>query len=126
MLDLKPEEQNFAVAPDLMMRLQAVLGDKLDQIYIRGNGCEKCNYDGNIGLTVAAEVVELDHEMLRFLRQGEKLRARQIWKGKPGSKSYVDHALEKVAAGIVDPADAETRLGVPLDYGQTFYVETDV
>jgi len=125
LLSLSEKEREMTVPRDLFNRIQTVLGAKLDQIYVRGDGCEHCKFDGNIGLTVAAEVVELDHEMLKHLRASNKLLARKIWKRKPGSISYVEHALEKIGAGLVDPADAETRLGVPLDYSQTFYADVD-
>lgn len=126
--DLTGQEREIAVSRDLEDRLLSVIApEQFGEIHVRGDGCEYCNNDGNIGLTVAAETVQLDHEILRHLRRGDKLRARKHWKEMHQGMSYVDHAIQKIGMGLVDPTDAETRLGVPLTHSQTFYKndETD-
>lgn len=123
LVDLSSSERAEAVSPDLDNRLLAVLPNQYGEVFVRNiAGCDACDHKGNIGLTVAAETVQLDHEMLRHLREGNKMKARQIWKAQNGM-SYVEHAIMKIGMGMSDPTDAETRLGVPLTHSQTFYTE---
>lgn len=121
LVDLSDSEKAASIEPDLDNRLKEVLPNEYGEVFVRGNGCEACNHEGNKGLTVAAETVQLDHEMLKHLRDGNKLKARHIWKERHQGMSYVDHAIKKIGMGISDPTDAETRLGVPLTHAQTFY-----
>lgn len=124
--DLSGSERAAALDPDLDYRLNAVMTpEQYSEVCIRGDGCEECNGEGNKGLTVAAETVQLDHEMLKHLRNGDKIKARKVWKDLHQGMSYVEHAIKKIGMGISDPTDAETRLGVPLTHSQTFYQQED-
>jgi hypothetical protein len=73
-----------------------------------------------IGQTVAAEIVATDQEMLGYLREGNIPRAHEYWIKDKGGRSYVDHAVELIKEGHVDPYLAEERLGVPLNFNQVF------
>lgn len=127
LVNLKGQERNIAVAPDLHERLGSVIKpEEFENVHVRGDGCEYCKNDGNVGLTVAAETVLLDHQILRELREGNKLKARRLWQDTQQGMSYVDHAILKIAHGEVDPTAAETRLGVPLTHSQTFYEENNL
>lgn len=125
--DVRGEERSIAVSPDLEDRLNAVMTpEQFGEVCVRGDGCEYCNHEGNIGLTVAAETVQLDNDMLKHLRNGDKLKARRQWREMHRGMSYVEHAIRKIGMGISDPTDAETRLGVPITHAQTFYQQEDM
>lgn len=119
LLDLKPEERSSYVPEDVQDRLRRVLDDR-EGVYVRGEGCEECSKRGLIGQTVAAEIIATDQEMLGYLREGNIPRAHEYWVKDKGGVSYVQHAVNMIQAGEVDPYIAEERLGVPLNFTQVF------
>ena len=119
MLDMKPEELVRYVPRDVQQRLDKVLPDQ-GGVYVRSKGCEKCRDLGLVSQTVAAEVIALDQRMLGHLREGKIADAYDYWLKEKRGKSYVQHALDLIRQGMVDPYLAEERLGVPLDFNQIF------
>lgn len=115
---LSVEEREKSVPRDCMRRLtNAYDADKLQsegKLCVRGSGCEVCDGDGFEGLTVAAEVINVDREMLTFMRNGEIEEARKYWIETKNGKSFMSHALNMITAGDVDPYAAELCLGSPL------------
>lgn len=75
----------------------------------RKGGCDKCN-GGVIGRSVVAETVDITDELIEFFSRGEYNEARRHFRDN-GGKFVVDHALEKVMEGLVDPRDAEAKVG---------------
>lgn len=92
--------------------------DRISSICVRGAGCANCKDLGFNGLTVAAEVVAPDREMLAHLRAGNVEEAINHWRSKQHGQSYVDHALRHIEAGQADPRITEQRLGVPLNWAK--------
>lgn len=119
MLDMKPKELARFVPRDVQQRLDIVLAEQ-DGVHVRGKGCEKCHGLGLVSQTVAAEVIALDQRMLGHLRAGKMSDAYDYWLNEKHGKSYVQHALDLIRQGVVDPYLAEERLGVPLDFNQIF------
>lgn len=119
LLDLKPEERSNYVPEDVQDRLSRVLDDR-EGVYVRGEGCDECSKRGLVGQTVAAEIIATDQEMLGYLREGNIPRAHEYWVKEKGGESYVQHAVNLIKAGLVDPYIAEERLGVPLNFTQVF------
>lgn len=122
--ELEKDEQKQALPKTVMDALKRTLdheeiyGDSTHEgIYVRGDGCEHCDKQGLRGQTVTAEVISLDQDMLALLRNGKMLDAHNMWKEK-GGKSYIEHALELVKKGILDPFIATSRLGVPLNFNK--------
>ncbi|MBP1313323.1 ATPase, T2SS/T4P/T4SS family [Herbaspirillum huttiense F1] len=95
----------------LLARLRKVIPDRLQDVFLCGPGCEVCSHRGTIGRTVVAEVIVPDEIFFRHLRMGEKCQAWRHWKQSLGGRSIADHALEKVVAGLIDPAMAEKVVG---------------
>jgi type II secretory ATPase GspE/PulE/Tfp pilus assembly ATPase PilB-like protein len=60
---------------------------------------------------VVAEVILPDEQFFKYIRAGEKTRAIQYWIQELGGKTILDHAIEKVAAGLIDPRMAEKMVG---------------
>lgn len=99
----------------LLERLMSTITD-MDQIHIRGEGCAECAGMGIIGQTVAAELVPTDPVILGAIRNGNMDAAYKHWRNELNGRTFVDHALELIQTGVIDPCLTELRLGVPLDY----------
>lgn len=91
----------------------------IDQIYVRGSGCTRCNQTGVKRRTVVGEIVVTDHKMMSHLRRHDTVAAMEYWQQELGGMSMIDHAIEKVKAGRVDPFEAEDVLG-PLVSGLAY------
>ncbi|MBF0482499.1 MAG: Flp pilus assembly complex ATPase component TadA, partial [Desulfovibrionaceae bacterium] len=115
MLDIPENEREYFIPLDVQQRLIR-RAENIENVYVRGEGCERCNRRGLSSQTVAAEVVATDQAMLGFLRAGNTEKAYEHWKIEYNGVDYVQHALQLIQAGTVDPYLAEERLGVPLDF----------
>ena len=93
-------------------RLRIALGNALSNVCMSGDGCSHCNGRGTIGRTVVAEVIIPDAEFYERVRAGNKIAALEYWRTELGGRSIVEHAIEKVAAGLIDPAVAEKTVGL--------------
>jgi general secretion pathway protein E len=102
-----PNELPFAA----YARVQRAVGSELHKVHIAGPGCEHCKHQGTLGRTVIAEVIVPDDQFFKYIRVGEKMEAVAYWLHELGGKTIREHAIEKVAAGIVDPRMAEKVVG---------------
>ncbi|NVE00136.1 GspE/PulE family protein [Massilia sp. BJB1822] len=99
------------VGEALLARLQRVLGAAIGQACIAGDGCVHCRQHGTIGRTVVAEVIATDARFFEHIRAGEKGLAMAYWLSELDGKTLMQHAIDKVAAGSVDPRMAERAVG---------------
>jgi len=97
--------------PAVLARVRQAVGQELSGVYLVGDGCDECMHHGTTGRSVIAEIILPDDQFFRYLRQGEKTAAMQYWKQSLGGRTILEHATEKVAAGIVDPRMAEKVVG---------------
>lgn len=74
------------------------------------NDCETCEKKGYIGRTLIAETLVTNYEIMDALKNHESRRAREEW-FKSGGQSMMEHGLEKVIAGIVDPHEVQRHVG---------------
>ena len=107
----KATEQMFPIA------LKAVMRDRFgldpDRMFVTNpEGCEKCDGTGEDGRTVICEVIRPDRTMRQLFKDGLDAKAEDHWRrtriaafDQPDctGKTYVEHGLFKVAAGMVDP-----------------------
>ncbi|QGZ42150.1 type II secretory ATPase GspE/PulE/Tfp pilus assembly ATPase PilB-like protein [Pseudoduganella flava] len=98
------------LAPSVAERVAQVVSD-LRQVYVTGPGCPHCAGRGTTGRTVLAEIIVPDEQFFRHIRQGDKSAAVAHWLQELGGRTIVDHAIEKVAAGLIDPRMAEQVVG---------------
>jgi general secretion pathway protein E len=86
--------------------------EKLDieNVYLRGCGCEHCKNTGVIGRTVVAEVIKTNYKLLELIKSGNHEEALNYWVS-TGGITMKDHAISKVNAGICDPSDTESLVG---------------
>lgn len=94
----------------LVNRVRRAVGDRLDQVRVAGPGCEHCS-NGTIGRTVVAEVIRADTTFSELLREGRKGAAHDYWIHEMGGQTVAQHAVDKVAQGLVDPRMAERVVG---------------
>ncbi|WP_116137945.1 GspE/PulE family protein [Trinickia diaoshuihuensis] len=97
----------------LIARVKRAVGARFDQVRVAGPGCPHCK-NGTVGRTVVAEVVRTDATFCELLRAGRKADAHRYWMSELSGQTVAQHALEKVAAGLVDPRMAERIVG-PLE-----------
>ncbi len=88
----------------------------IDQLYVRGDGCEHCRRSGTSGRTVVAETVVTNERLMGFLRKQDRIGAINYWRTELHGMSMIDHAIVKIRQGIVDPFQAEEVVG-PINLG---------
>ncbi|MFZ6774454.1 GspE/PulE family protein [Undibacterium sp. SXout7W] len=95
----------------VMQRIILAVQADIEAVCIVGSGCEFCNHQGTIGRTVVAEVILPDAQFFEYIRAGEKTKAAQYWIQELRGKTILEHAIEKIATGFVDPRMAEKVVG---------------
>lgn len=80
----------------------------LEKMKVRGEGCPKCNFLGIIREQAVAEVVVTDEQLMVDCIEHGVLIAGRNHRKRPGSdKSMIEHAMDLVLEGLLDPSDAE-------------------
>lgn len=98
--------------PEAMLaRVKQVTGGDIAGVCIAGDGCEHCRQQGTVGRSVIAEVITPDEQFFKYIRAGEKTLAVEHWLTALGGKTIIDHAIDKMKDGIVDPRMAEKMVG---------------
>lgn len=113
------------IIPDFdrhLERFKMATEGRIDQLYVKGEGCPKCGGSGITGRTVVAEVVAPDVRMMSMVREGCMHDAIEYWKRDHGGASLVEHSSIKVRSGLVDPFMAEEVVG-PLEGGRCLPLE---
>lgn len=95
----------------LVARVKRVAGARIGDVCLAGDGCDHCRGRGTIGRTVVAEVIRTDARFFALLRDGDKAGAITYWLRHLDGQTVVDHAVEKVIEGVVDPRMAERVVG---------------
>jgi type II secretory ATPase GspE/PulE/Tfp pilus assembly ATPase PilB-like protein len=98
--------------PALFARVRRAVGSRIDEVRVSGAGCPHCSNRGTIGRTVVAEVIRTDATFCQLLREGKKAAALGYWLTEMDGKTVAQHAVDKVAAGLVDPRMAERVVGL--------------
>lgn len=108
---LRLVEQPQALPAAALARTRQAVGEAIFQVCIAGPGCAHCREQGTVGRTVVAEVILPDERFFEHLRQGDKGAALAHWRGALGGRTLLEHAVQKVADGLVDPRMAEQTVG---------------
>ena len=64
---------------------------------------------------MVAEVIEIDDDMLRFFKKGDTESAEEYWLTKLKGRTFLEHALDRIKAGQIDPNLTSQRLNMPLN-----------
>lgn len=83
----------------------------INKAHVLGDGCGNCNMSGTVGRTVVAEVIVTDNELMKFIRNGDRIGAIDYVRREQAVLSMLDHAILKINAGIIDPFQAEDVVG---------------
>ncbi|MDB5773102.1 MAG: secretion system protein, partial [Burkholderia sp.] len=97
--------------PAMLARARNALSGNVDGVCVAGAGCPQCNYAGTTGRTVLAEIILPDDHFFHYVRSGEKAKATEYWLQHLKGRTILDHAIEKIAAGLIDPRMAEKVVG---------------
>jgi type II secretory ATPase GspE/PulE/Tfp pilus assembly ATPase PilB-like protein len=95
----------------VVSRVRRAIGANFSKVCVAGPGCGHCRHIGTIGRTVLAEVILPDEQFFKYIRAGEKVEAVQYWLRQLSGRTILDHAIEKIGAGHVDPRMAEQMVG---------------
>jgi len=95
----------------LVERVRGAVAGRLQEVCVAGEGCEHCRGRATLGRTVVAEVIRTDAQFFALLRTEGKASAAEYWRHALDGRTVMDHAVEKVASGIVDPRMAERVVG---------------
>lgn len=80
-------------------------------VYIQGNGCDQCRGSGTAGRTVVAETIVTDNALMKFIKEGDRIGAIEYVRQQHAGMSMLEHAIQKINAGDVDPFLAEDVVG---------------
>lgn len=83
-------------------------------------GCEVCGVgNGYKGRSVIAEVILPDATFMEFIRNNDKEGAEKYWLTHLNGRNLIEHMIDRVRAGDVDPVDAERIIGplIPPERG---------
>lgn len=84
---------------------------RLEKTFVRGDGCVHCRNTGTIGRTVVSEVIITDQHLMTFIKNQDRIGAIAYWKRDQRGVTMLEHAIEKINAGVVDPFQTEDVIG---------------
>jgi type II secretory ATPase GspE/PulE/Tfp pilus assembly ATPase PilB-like protein len=74
-------------------------------------GCSKCNNTGYTSRTVVAEVIIPDDNFMDLVKKDQKTEAEKYWLNHLNGRNMIEHMVDRLKAGEVDPTDAERVVG---------------
>ena len=110
-LDGTSAQNRGILALDLARRLEAADADPRSVFFQNPKGCGRCGGQGIIGRTVIAEILVPDQEILDLISAGRMTDAWKHFREVHLGRTMMDHALDKIRGGLVDPRDVEAKLG---------------
>ena len=84
----------------------------LNQVYVRGVGCEHCNGTGTIGRIKAGEIIMTNSEFLNLALEGETEKALKYWLEKMNGRTLKEAAIELMLRGIIGVDELERWVGM--------------
>lgn len=92
-----------------LRRIMSVV--QLEKTFVHGCGCNDCRQTGTIGRTVVSETIITDPHLMAFVKKQDRVGAMEYWKRDQRGVTMLEHAIEKIDAGLVDPFQAEDVIG---------------
>ena len=94
-------------------RVKEAFGDLgLQQVFVRGAGCEHCDGAGTIGRIKAGEIIVTDSEFLRYALAGETESALKYWLERLDGRTLKEAAIELMLKGIIGVDEVERWVGL--------------
>lgn len=103
----REDEFNFG----MLARLEAAEIHIEDLRRHNPQGCATCGGEGYVGRTIVAEIIIPDTQFMEYVMNNQKAEAERYWLTYLGGRSMVEHMVDRVIAGQVDPMDAERVVG---------------
>lgn len=109
---------------ELHERMLRLTRQPVEELFVRGPGCERC--DGGLnGRTVVAETVMTDQKLLEHYVRGERIEMKNYWvrpkeEGGLGGMPTMHHAMIKVGAGIADVNEIEEEVDLLESYERQY------
>ncbi|MGN0919314.1 MAG: GspE/PulE family protein [Alphaproteobacteria bacterium] len=96
-----------------VQRLREAYGDiGVERAYLRGPGCEECDFHGVSGRTAIAEFILPDATFLDLLLKGESQKAMNYWISDLNGRTLRENAVERLFNGILDIDEVERWTGL--------------
>lgn len=84
----------------------------IQDVFIQGNGCDKCRNSGTSGRTVVAETIVTDNKLMKYIKDGDRIGAINYVRKEQAGMTMLEHAISKINDGLVDPFQAEDVVGL--------------
>lgn len=108
------DAQEIGARLALLIKTEAFKDKTLDMVrFVNDEGCADCR-KGVSGRTVVAEMLEPTLEILTALRDLDFEAANRIWRSQ-GGRSVLEHGIDKIFQGLVDPRFVEDNCGLIFD-----------
>lgn len=109
-----PDVKAIVKRLEALLKQEAFQGKSFEAIrFVNSEGCAECR-KGISGRTVLAEMVDPSVELLSALRDLDFENATRIWRSQ-GGRSVLEHGIDKVFQGMVDPRFVEDSCGLLVD-----------
>lgn len=106
-LPIEEKELNY----NLLARLEAAQVP-VERLRKRNpQGCPKCGSTGYSSRTVVSEIIIPDNTFMDMVRRDQKQDAEQYWLTSLNGRNMMEHMVDRLRAGEVDPGDAERVVG---------------
>lgn len=105
-------EHKDELPADLIERIEHTC--KVENIFLRGDGCPECKHKGIRGRTVVAEVVMPTKPLMDVFKASGKAEAREFWVKSEAGITKNRHLITLIEKGLVDPRFGEADV-CPLD-----------
>jgi len=94
-------------------RVKDAFGDLgLNQVFVRGAGCEHCNGSGTVGRIKAGEIIMTNSEFLSLALSGDTEGATRYWLEKMNGRTLKEAATELMLRGIIGVDELERWVGL--------------
>ncbi len=84
----------------------------LNQVYIRGNGCEHCNGTGTMGRIKAGEIIITNSDFLKLALAGDTDAAVKYWLEEMDGRTLKEAACSLMLQGIIGVDELERWVGL--------------
>ena len=96
-----------------VQRLREAYGDiGVERAFLRGPGCEECDFHGVSGRTAIAEFILPDATFLDLMLKGESQKAMNYWISDLNGRTLRENAVERLFNGILDIDEVERWTGL--------------
>ena len=84
----------------------------LNQVYVRGHGCDECNGTGTLGRIKAGEIIITNSEFLRLALAGNTDAAVKYWLEEMDGRTLKESACSLMLQGIIGVDELERWVGL--------------